>query len=476
MSIKLLISFTFAILMAKGLQAQGPSLADVLRSTPKPANVVVYADIAALRKLTEGASMLSDLPDKVREVRMASELSIAKLRPEWEIGYVQMVSMPRAETIASNMGGYIDKMGKFDAIWTPKQKYLVPLDSNGMALVRPTDRKLLGQWLRKERSATQSEFLTTAAAQKLQGLSLMIALDLEDLLSLESLKTNLKSYKSLGLSNINTLAPLLAGVRGVNFQVSRDSLANSSISITFSSPPNELVPVANDVFSELLDRNGASISDFKTWKSRASGNTLTMSGPISLWTIDDVLGIFTLHANTSQVSEPSASETSPSGKNASPNAVVELTKEYFNKVASIIKRVREYAASNTGERAAWNGSMARRIDELPTLNVDPEVVDFGSEIAKSLRNNMLSMQLTNITSGAAAIANNAGTSGFSTAVGGASAFGAAFGAYNDPNSVMNYYAMGQSQGNANFRQLVSQLEQALADMRRRLTDKYQVQF
>jgi hypothetical protein len=116
------------------------------------------------------------------------------------------------------------------------------------------------------------------------------------------------------------------------------------------------------------------------------------------------------------------------------------------------------------------------------------MVQFGAETAKALRNNMVSMQLTNIAVGAQAVANDAGTSGFSTATGFGTIAGSFNGAVNgfygggfggnfhDPNSPMKYYIMGQSQGNTSYRQLVGQLEQAIADMRRRMTEKYSIQF
>jgi hypothetical protein len=98
----------------------------------------------------------------------------------------------------------------------------------------------------------------------------------------------------------------------------------------------------------------------------------------------------------------------------------------------------------------------------------------------------MSMQLTNIAQGAAAIANDAGTSGFSTATalgtragmgyGGYGNYGSYGGNFVDPNSPMKYYGIGQAQGNTSFKELMARLEQSIADMRRTMTEKYKIQF
>ena len=98
------------------------------------------------------------------------------------------------------------------------------------------------------------------------------------------------------------------------------------------------------------------------------------------------------------------------------------------------------------------------------------------------------MQLVNIAQGAAAVASDAGTSGFSTATaggtyagsgggyGGYGSYGSYGGNFVDPNSPVKYYQLGQARGNSSFKELMAQLEQSIADMRRVMTDKYKIQF
>ena len=470
--------------------AAEPTLLDVLRSTPRPANTVMHADLVSLRQLTLGTPLEADLPANIEKVRIACEVDIALLRPKWEVGYGTMKAIPSPETVAKATGGYVENVVNRDVVWTPEQMYLVPLPDRVLSIIRPADRQFLSQWLRKDRNPNSSDFLTSAAGAALDSLSLMIAVDVEDMISPQTIAEPLKQYDSLKGKNVADIAKDLSNLRGVTLEVGRDTLTRTTISLTFRESPKTLQPVAKEFFKELLQRRGSSIQDFASWSMSMDDQSkkLQFKGSVTPQFLDDVLGIFTVHRQTADI-EHHAKQPDVPAKETSQSVVAENTRDYFKKLVNIIHRVRDYSASNTGERAQWNGNMANRIDEIPTLNVDADMVQFGAEVGKALRTNMVSMQMTNIATGAQAVANDAGTSGYSTATGFGTIAGAYSGRYNsyygggayggnyyDPNSPMKYYSLGQAQGNTAFKQMMGAMEQSVSDMRRRMTEKYSIQF
>lgn len=483
--------FLFAVQVAGlGAKAAEPTLSDVLKSTPKPANAVMHVDLSAMRTLTLGTPLEVDLPANVDRIRIAGELDFARLQPNWEIGYATMNTIPGPETVAQATGGYVEKVVNRDVVWTPNSMYLVPLPDRVLSIVRPSDRKFLSQWLRKDRNASSSEFLAAASALPLDPLALMIAVDIEDTISADTIVEVMQQFLSLKGKNVPVIARELAGLKGVLLKVSRDTLTRSEITLTFNAFPTELSKVSKEFFNELLRRRGSAMGDISAWKvtNNEGAKTIQFNGSIPPQVLDDVLGLFTVQRQTAAI-EHHAKQPDVPPQETSQGTVAGNTKDYFKKLVNIIHRVRDYSADNTGDRAQWNGNMANRIDDIPTLNVDAEMVQFGAEVGKALRTNMMSMQLTNISTGAAAVANDAGTSGYTTATGFGTIAGARTGAYNsyygggqmggnytDPNSPMKYYMMGQAQGNAGFKQMMAQMEQAVSDMRRRMTEKYSVQF
>jgi hypothetical protein len=468
-----------------------PSMLDVLRSCPKTANAIVQGDMVALRKLTLGSPLHEDLPGNVVRVRIAAELDLESFQPDWEIGYAAVEKTSTAESIALREGGYVDTLQGRSIVWTPNEMYLVPLADNVVSIVRPADRKFVGQWLKKDRSNVISSYLQQVAGRLTDRQSVSIAVDLEDVLSTGVLNEKLAQSKSLQGKNIEAIAKSLSSVQGITISVASDAL-EATVLIDFLSAPTELTPVAKAFFAEVLTARGVQLDEFSQWKMRAvsEGETLSFTGPIASETLDDLLGMFTVHRASRGVTPVTNTDSpaAPTSGQTSPSVVAENTRDYFRKVINIVHRVRDYSANNTGERAQWNGNMANRIDEMPTLEVDPQMVMFGAEVAKSLRSNSMSMQLTNISQGAAAVAADAGTGAFSTAtaVGTMAGMGYGYGGYGnygsyggnfvDPNSPVKYYRMGQAQGNTSFKELMARLEQSLADMRRTMTEKYKIQF
>jgi hypothetical protein len=468
-----------------------PSMLDVLRSCPKTANAIVQGDMVALRKLTLGSPLHEDLPGNVVRVRIAAELDLESFQPDWEIGYAAVEKTSTAESIALREGGYVDTLQGRSIVWTPNEMYLVPLADNVVSIVRPADRKFVGQWLKKDRSNVISSYLQQVAGRLTDRQSVSIAVDLEDVLSTGVLNEKLAQSKSLQGKNTEAIAKSLSSVQGITISVASDAL-EATVLIDFLNAPTELTPVAKAFFAEVLTARGMQLDEFSQWKMSAvsEGKTLSFTGPIAPETLDDLLGMFTVHRASRGVTTVTKTDSpaTPTAPQTSPSVVAENTRDYFRKVINIVHRVRDYSANNTGERAQWNGNMANRIDEMPTLEVDPQMVMFGAEVAKSLRSNSMSMQLTNISQGAAAVAADAGTGAFSTAtaVGTMAGMGYGYGGYGnygsyggnfvDPNSPVKYYRMGQAQGNTSFKELMARLEQSLADMRRTMTEKYKIQF
>ncbi|MFN9346872.1 MAG: hypothetical protein ACK6DQ_09765 [Planctomycetota bacterium] len=470
-----------------GLCAE-PSMVDVLRSCPKTANAIVQGDMVALKKLTLGTPLHEDLPGNVLRVRIAAELDLKSFQPEWEIGYAAVEKMATVEALAQREGGYVDTLQGRSIVWTPNEMYLVPLADNIVSIVRPADRKFAGQWLKKDRSNVVSGYLQQAAGKLNERNAVSIAVDLEDVLSIGIIADRLKLAKSLQGKNTDAIARSIAAIQGITISVAGDAL-QATVAIDFSSAPTELVSVAKPFFGEALSARGIQLDQYEQWNvtSVNEGKTLQFTGPIAAEALDDLLGMFTVHRASSGVTKADKPiETVASAPNiTSPRGIADNTKEYFKKVVSIIHRVRDYSANNTGERAQWNSNMANRIDGIPTLDVDPQMVMYGAEVAKSLRSNSMSMQLVNIAQGAAAVASDAGTGGYSTATAGGTLAGMGYGYGNyggygggfvDPNSPMKYYQLGQAQGNTSFKELIARLEQSIADMRRTMTDKYKVQF
>lgn len=455
---------TLSLTTANTSCAQDVALGEIISATPDRANAILYMDVPTLRKLTEGNPIHTDLSERLKEVRIASDIDLSVLQPNWEIGYVTGNGKMEAQELSKMTRGYVDTIAGKSVVWSQQQSYLIPMPDGSLGVVRPADRKLVGRWLKKEKSNSVASYLQKHSRQDTKFISMMIAVDLEDAFSAVAIQQRIETLSSLKGTDTAAIANTLASIQGVRVIVGRKNLDECIISMDFGSSPEKLLPVAKEFFVELLARNSSSVPESSGWKSTMDGNTISFRGTITAKTIDDMLGIFTLQRQASDLQQNTSS--SQVGE-TSESIQFEATKAYYEKTANILKRVRDYSADNTGDRAQWNGRMARRIDELPTLNVDPEVIEYGVKVSQGLRGNMVALQTTNISTYANAIQNGAASVSYGGYNGGY---------YNDANAPYQYRQLAQAQGNYSYRELIGQLDQLEADMRRKLTAKYKVQF
>jgi hypothetical protein len=293
----------------------------------------------------------------------------------------------------------------------------------------------------------------------------LLAVDLEDVWSPIAIQDKISGFASLKSVNSKQVVTLLSSIRGIRLVVSKKNLDDCIISIEFGGSPEFLLPVAKDFFVEVLDRSQSSIPEASDWTPSVDGNVLAFRGKISPATLDDLLGVFTAQ----QVHERLTNgESESSGNSNQEKTGLNASKDYFNKVTDIIDRVRSYSAHGTGDRAQWNARLANRIDELPTLNVDSDLIDFGVRVSSGLRGNVVAMQKANITAGTARVVNEGGY--------GYGNYNYAGGYYYDVNAPAKYRATAQGAGNMSYRELISAIDQMVGDIRREMTEKYQVQF
>ena len=453
------------IVLGSQVQAQSQSLSELLASTPDRANAILYVDSKSVRSFVVGTPLHKDLPEAIGEVRIAADLDLKTFRPNWEIGYVSLTKLTEASNIATTLGGYVDSILNRTVVWSPNGSYIVPMANDQVGLVRPSDRKLVSRWLKKDKHVA-SEFLAKHAAQSSQFFSVLLAVDIEDVFSPVAIEERISKLTSLKSLNAKQVVSLLSTLRGIRVVVSKKNLDDCIISIEFGSSPELLLPVARDFFVEVLERNQSSIPEAAKWTPSIDGNILSFRGTISPATLDDLLGIFTVQQQPSTLAS-NASNSSPNS--SAEKMALEASKEYFSKVTGIVDRVRNYSASNTGDRAQWNARLANRIDELPTLNVDSDLVDFGVRVSKGLRGNVVAMQQANINYGTTGAVNR-----------GAVAYGNSYdysvGYVYDVNAPAKYQAVAQGVGNMSYRELISEIDQMIGDIRREMTNKFQVQF
>ncbi len=466
------------LLQTMSANAQEPKLTKLLMNSPSPANSVLYMHMPSLKKLMTAANMESDLNERITELWAVAELDEVGLRPNWEAGYANLEREFSIDELMKAVDGYIDTVAGKSVVWSPRQTYLSPTATGAMFL-RPTDRPLLAKFIKAGERTDIAPYLREQAAQPEQYLSLLFALNLEDNFSAVTLLERMQGMESLKNIDLEKAAQAVSSIRGVSIIVSRENL-ECILSFDFNDSPEVISSVSNALLMEILNNNQTSAPEIAGWSSSIKGNKLQMRGKITEASLDSLLSIYSLRSESEELT---AALNRP-GEGEGIEGAYE-SKQYFDRVNALIERVRKYEAQTTGYRAKWNDTTARRVDEIGTLGVDPQMVDYGTNVSSLLRGNAINIRNTNIGAGQIKAEQSLSGGAYVNRGGYYGGYGRGYGGgyvsgYWDPNRSTDYQRVtdqkARGAANRDYRQTLSQIDQLTADVRKAMTDKFKIQF
>lgn len=398
---------TIALTVACIASAAPADTGALLSRVPHGANAIAIIDVDGLVKSPMGvkehwkeklknayAATPMMVPPNVARLVLASWIDPGSLAPIWEASVMEMKTTPSMEKIAKAENGYVDTIGDKQAVWTPINAYFVRLDSKIIGTIAPANRQFAARWARQGGSSgdTLSPYLKAAADSMDDKTTYLFAIDLEDVTSPRKVRRRVESesFDSLAGKNIDPekLAQVISSLKGITLRVSVDDTATGMGVIEFGQSPAILADVAKPLVLEILDQCGAAIDDFNDWTVAVKGNAILLDGKLSK---DGMRKLFSIvnppNPNAAGVSDDDQpSSQKPAGGSTDSNAVVAASKQYYTTVSDIIdnvgKKVRNSSSMTQG--AAWVARDARRIDRLPTLNVDPDLVKWGIDVSGGL--------------------------------------------------------------------------------------------
>lgn len=462
------VTFVFLLSFSPCFGQEKEKIALLLDRSPAQANAIGYVNVPALNKLMDDAGFKSKASSAVEEVWLIADLNLADFRPRWEAGYAVLDEPIDAEKLAGVVGGYVDNIEGRSVVHSPQQTYFIPgiEDKKRLGILRPTDRKLLGGWLSPSINIQYSPFLNAQANQPESYLSMMLAVDLKNVLSPVPLAAKIETLESLKSNSAKSVSNILASIEGFSVIVGRQSLQQCIVKFHFSSSPASLKLIAPEMLAEILQRTGSAAPEVQTWNATVEGNVLALQGPLTQSTLSGLLSVFSMKSQAERIADRPMFE-----ENDKEKQIAYQSKHYFGEVTSIIERTRDHKAKTSGAMASWNDKRARQIDELTTLNVDPEMVQYGSDVAELLRGNALTVRQTNIDAGKVQASQTLNDGYYNNGYG--------YGYYdynttNDYQSVTRAVARGNAYGD--YRETLSKIDEMTADVRRKMTDKFQIQF
>ena len=391
-----IIIFSFVTFNASVAQAQFHGL---VGRVPSDANAIVMLDADKImasplarrdnwseQRANAAAAGLTILPPNASQFVMAARIDLEYMHPTWEVSLARMKSEPSMPKVAAKWGGKIDRVAERNAVRLPDDSYVVQLGPANLAARRPANRQEVARWLRQTNTTRPnhlSPYLNKAVGYVDElGTPIIMALDIEGITSAESVRERLEEFEALKdvKVDLDALAATLASAQGITLGLNVNDRVSGAMIIDFGRDAAPLKDIAKQILLEILGNQSAMIDEFQEWKASVSGQRVRVSGSLGESGFKRVLSI--LDAPTAlQESQPSQTAQSD------PQLAARLaSQQFFKSISGLIDDLRDKPGKKTtGQVGMWWERYADKIDKLPLLNVDEELLEYQAYVSDSLR-------------------------------------------------------------------------------------------
>ena len=143
---------------------------------------------------------------------------------------------------------------------------------------------------------------------------------------------------------------------------------------------------AKPVMIAVLNRVGMGTADVQDWKFSVTGKELTMQGNLSAAGLRELLGLVQSPIPAATVAGQAKTDPAQPAAGAAAGAAaspVEASQRYFKTIDMCLKNIRE--GTSVSATATSIRNTAKRIEQLPILNVDPALVQWGAMVTTKLK-------------------------------------------------------------------------------------------
>lgn len=479
--------------------------AELLAKLPKSANAIVMLNAQQIFgseiAVRDGWKQRYDanyadsplmLPPAAQQFVLAADLDLATLKPRWEAAVLRLADDPSMSMIARTVRGTPDSVGGLDAVATPRGAMLVKFAPRLYGMIQPGSRQSTARWIRDTGSAagdSLSPYLKTAADVPDQvGTEIIMALDMTDALSRDRVRNATANSEVLknGMVDLDAAADILSSIQGATLGARVTRRVYGALRIDFSRDVAPIAAVAKPLLLEVLSEAGASIDEFAEWNVQVAPKRISIEGELTASGLRRLFSFLELdatavHAAPDGMPAPGAGDAAaPSGSQA--DATAEASLKYYQAVNRHLEDLkRERGASTYASIALWFDKYARRIDRLPILGVDKDLVDYGQFVVINLRNAVDAIRGVGIRTGAQTAGVSSGYSDyyvFDSAVSYASspmnAARADVSAAEAQRRAIR--ATEKAQGTTDARGLMRIITDKQSEIRRQMTERYMIEF
>jgi len=477
---------------------------DLVSQIPRSANAVVLLNMEKAKNSPLGlkedwkgkienafAAGAFRVPPQAARFVMASKIDFEFMEPVWEVAIMDLDEEIPLEPLAKSRDGTLDTIEGLPALLLPNDTYLVQLGPKTLGGMAPANRQEVVRWIREVRKPSPpplSPYLQKAAVYSDEaGSEIIMALDLDGVMSFERVGKYLKSHqKELDewQADLVKTTQLFSSIQGIRIGVRIGEKQSSKIAVDLRTDASLVASYAKPLLLQVLSDKGALIEDFQSWTVKIKGSEISLAGTLSDSGRQRLMSVI-----DSPVSENSLAKAPSVSPGEKPAMEAKKSREYFRAVVGMaddlkkdMRNVKNLASTNY-----FFDKYAKRIERMPILGVDEELLDYSAFVANTLRQASGSVKTMGIQTN---VRQTQATGGGVYSDNGGYGYGGyrygAYGAYGRGAQMADIKAAGAqkrvvgAEETAIMATDVQKLRQdiiaATTDIRRKMTQKYQIEF
>lgn len=408
------LAILFIVATSGSLKAE-EQFSTLVTKVPAGANAVIAIDANGLRSSPLGkqkdwaakneAAYVNTpfiLPPEADKLVVASQLNPNKqLERVWSVAVMSLDEPVSMRAIARAENGTLDDVAGIKAVESPGDVYYLELSDDLLGMMSPANRQLVATWASVFQSRqNQSPYLIESIEELAGGPQIVLALDLKNAVNPQRIRQKLAEAEVVKASkaDVDQWASLLETLQGARLSITVTDKIEGSLAVSFGGDPSFLGKHAKEAIIAAISEHGVGFDSIEEWTQSQSQNEIRLQGSLSE---SDMRRVMSLLETPNPHFSPS---TSPEpAQQSSEDAVAEASQQYFSSVSTLLEDMEKEFRTNRDVRrnfpATYMQRYAKRIDDLPILNVDDQLIDYGLRIAETLRSTSVIQGEQNLNSG-----------------------------------------------------------------------------
>lgn len=282
------------------------------------------------------------------------------------------------QQLSQHENGELESLAGVSIFLSSRNSYFARLSPELIGVQQPANRQSLARWLRFGRENKQpvlSKYLADAATQDTTS-QVIIAVDLQEMLDPKSTHNWLAQSVKLKESpqNVAALDKLFTTFRGVRITLQAKDKLQGRFILDFDAAPGPEGKLLKEPVLEHLADMGATLESVVDATIKVEGKSVVL---------ENDLGTDGLRRVLSLIRTPSPAGFSGNAANTGkvePNVIG--SEHYFHNVKHALEDLsrKNKQASDYNKTAVWHENYAHQIEQLPTLGVDPALLEWGARV------------------------------------------------------------------------------------------------